>query len=94
MPLEKEGDENYTRIHGQLKAWNILTSWKIQKEAYRRAMLIKANILTDHKTENFQIYDSKNCICILDKSSGVVIKYNYNINEIRIFFTNLSKIFI
>ena len=53
MPLEKEGDENYTRIHGQLKAWNILTSWKIQKEAYRRAMLVKANILTDHKTENF-----------------------------------------
>ena len=90
-PAEKSDDQNYERIHGQLKAWNILTSWKIQREAYRRAMLIKANILANNNHENFQIYDDENHICIVDKSSGVVKKYNYNISRIRIFLINLFR---
>tara|TARA_B100000614_G_scaffold156747_1_gene138735 strand:- start:703 stop:1722 length:1020 start_codon:yes stop_codon:yes gene_type:complete len=92
-PSEKSVDQNYERIHGQLKAWNILTSWKIQKEAFRRAMLIKANILANHNPENFQIYDDQNHICIVDKSSGVVKKYNYNISRVMIFLKNLFRKF-
>ena len=48
-PEEKGDAENYERIHGQLKAWSILTSWRMQREAFRRAMLIKANIIASDK---------------------------------------------
>ncbi len=92
-PLEKSTDQNYERIHGQLKAWNILTSWKMQKEAFRRAMLVKANILANHNPENFQIFEEENYICLLDKSSGVVKKYNYNISKFKIFLKNLFRKF-
>ena len=84
-PEEKGDDENYERIHGQLKAWSILTSWRMQREAFRRAMLIKANIIASDNPENFQIYDNDSSIYIVNKSSGVVKKYNYNINKISIF---------
>ena len=43
-PEKKKDDDEYMRLSGQVKAWNILTSYRIQKEAFRRAMLIKANI--------------------------------------------------
>ena len=90
-PEQKSGDENYNRINGQLIAWDILTSWKIQKEAYRRAMLIKTNIMASHDPENFQIYDDESHICIVDKSTGVVKKYNYNISKLKIFINNFYR---
>ena len=90
-PENKDDDENYNRLHGQIKTWNILTSTKIQKEAFRRAMLIKANIVFANKIENFNIYETKNNICVKNKSSGVVVKYNYNINAIRLYFVNLFR---
>ena len=92
-PEEKGDDENYERIHGQLKAWSILTSWRMQREAFRRAMLIKANIIASDNPENFQIYDNDSSICIVNKSSGVVKKYNYNINKISIFLKNFLRKF-
>ena len=92
-PEEKGDDDNYERIHGQLKAWNILTSWKMQKEAFRRAMLIKANIISSDNPENFQIYDNDRSICIFNKSSGVVKKYNYNISRFKVFIKNFLRKF-
>jgi len=92
-PEEKGDDENYERIHGQLKAWNILTSWRMQREAFRRAMLIKANIITNYNPEDFQIYDNDSSIYIVNKSSGVVKKYNYNVNKLSIFLKNFLRKF-
>ena len=56
-------------------------------------MLIKANIIASDNPENFQIYDNDSSICI-NKSSGVVKKYNYNINKLVYFKKFLRKIFI
>ena len=44
----------------------------MQREAFRRAMLIKANIIASDNPENFQIYDNDSSIYIVNKSSGVV----------------------
>ena len=44
------------------------------QRGFRRAMLIKANIISSDNPENFQIYDNDSSICIVNKSSGVVKK--------------------
>ena len=72
-PEEKGDAENYERIHGQLKAWSILTSWRMQREAFRRAMLIKANIIASDNPENFQIYDN-NIISLLNNCARPPVK--------------------
>jgi len=92
-PEVKNEEDNYKRIHGQLKAWNILTSVKIQKEAYRRAMILKANIKYNNLLDNHKIYDLGSNICIENKSSGVVEKYNYNVNCIKIVINNFIRKF-
>ena len=97
-PEEKNVNDNYNRIHGQLKMWNILTSPKIQREAKRRAMIIKANILYCDKCndvqENYKIYDdNKNNICIQDNLNKKIIKYNYSVNSLKIFFVNFYRKF-
>ena len=92
-PEVKNEEDNYKRIHGQLKAWNILTSVKIQKEAYRRAMIMKANIKYNNLLDNHKIYDLGSNICIENKSSGVVEKYNYNVNGIKIVINNFIRKF-
>ncbi len=92
-PKAKNDDENYERIHGQLIAWNILTSAKIQKEAFRRSMLVKANIFYGDKTDEYDIYDENSNICIKHKSSSDIIKYNYNVNIIKIYTKNLFRKF-
>lgn len=92
-PEAKNEEDNYKRIHGQLKAWNILTSVKIQKEAYRRAMIMKANIKYNNLLDNHKIYDLGSNICIENKSSGVVEKYNYNVNGIKIVINNFIRKF-
>ncbi len=90
-PEVKNDEENYERINGQLISWNILTSAKIQKEAFRRSMLVKANIFYGNKTNEYDIYDENNNICIRHKSSRDIIKYNYNVNIIKIYVKNLFR---
>ena len=99
-PKEKNDDENYQRIHGQLKMWNILISPKTQKEAKRRAMIIKANIIYYDKYNlvysdeysPYKIYDdNKNNICIRDNSNKKIIKYNYSVNSLKIIIVNFYR---
>ena len=92
-PEPKNDEENYERIHGQLKAWNILTSAKIQKEAFRRAMIMKAHIKYNDNINDYEIYDFAGNVCVKNKSSGVVEKYNYNVNSVKISLTNLIRKF-
>lgn len=92
-PEPKNDEDNYIRIHGQLKAWNILTSVKMQKEAYRRAMIMKAHIKYNNYLDNYQIQDSGSNILVKNKSSGFVEKYNYNVNCVKIIFVNFIRKF-
>lgn len=93
-PEEKNDDDNYNRIHGQLKMWNILVSSKTQKEAKRRAMIIKANILYYDKYSPCKIYDdNKNNICVRDNSNKKIIKYSYSVNNLKIFIVNFYRKF-
>lgn len=90
-PEEKSEEDLYRRINGQLKVWDILTSAKIQKEAFKRAMIIKANIIFFKDIDNFDIFDTGTKICIKNKSSGVVTKYSYSVNRIIILINNFFR---
>jgi len=92
-PEDKFGEDNYNRIHGQLKAWNILTSGKMQKEAKRRAMLIKANIIYNDKDRPYKIYNNKNYIIVKDNSDKIIMKYKYSVNYLSIFLVNFCRKF-
>ena len=89
-PEKKKGDDEYMRLSGQVKAWNILTSYHMQKEAFRRAMLIKANILTN-KFNNFSIYEKNNKIYIENNETNERKAYSYNLSFIKIYFTNFFR---
>ena len=93
IPEPKNSEDNYKRIHGQLKAWSILTSAKMQKEAYRRAMIMKAHIKYSHCLDNYEIHDSGSKIMVINKSSGFVEKYNYNVNSAKIKLVNFIRKF-
>ena len=93
-PEEKNDDDNYNRIHGQLKAWKILTSSKMQKEAKRRAMIIKANIMYHDTKGTYKIYDdNKKYIIIRDSFDNIIIKYKYSVNTFRIQIINFLRNF-
>tara|TARA_Y100000590_G_scaffold458396_1_gene613023 strand:+ start:767 stop:1804 length:1038 start_codon:yes stop_codon:yes gene_type:complete len=94
-PEEKSDADNYERISGQIKAWNILISAKVQREAKRRAMLAKANIVNYNKIDDCKIYDDGRNICVITQDSSKVenIKYSYGVNYIKIFITNFYRKF-
>ena len=81
---EEGDDENYERIHGQLKHgyFNLMEN---AEGSFSSRNVNKANIIASDNPENFQIYDNDSSICIVNKSSGVVKKYNYNVNKLVYF---------
>ena len=92
-PEEKTYEENYIRIHGQLKCWKIITSARVQKEAYRRAIILKCNIKFNNIINDVIIYESGNYICVKNKLSGVIIKYKFTVNNVNIFLKNFFRKF-
>ena len=53
-------------------------------------MLIKANILTN-KFNNFSIYEKNNKIYIENNETNERKAYSYNLNFIKIYFTNFFR---
>ena len=91
-PIEKNEDENYKRIHGQIANWNILTSPKTQREAKRRALILKANILYFDRISEVKINDTGKHIIIKDnKKINKDIKYNYSVKNLDIILKNFIR---
>lgn len=78
-----------------IKAMQICQSYKMQLEARRRAILIKANIIAYSKQlHNYEIIDikSKKQIRIVDKTNNIkLFSYSYKVNWLSITFTNLWR---
>ena len=53
-------------------------------------MLVKANILTN-KFNNFSIYEKNNKIYIENNETNERKAYSYNLNFIKIYFTNFFR---
>jgi len=104
QPDKKEYQDQYERINGQLKKWKILTSYKSQKEAKRRAMKLIAMILYEKYNNYTEITYSRNSINLVNnnmknnkKQKNIKLSYRINYlphiinNNIRLlYFLNYS----
>ena len=90
-----EGAAQRKRIRDNNRAWFVLMSAKMQREAKRRAMLIKANIIArGYQKENpssalaFCCYNRKNMIIIENSKGEVIERLSYKVPSITITLTN------
>ncbi len=85
-------DKRWKHISDHIKAMEICQSYKMQLEARRRAVLIKANILAmKNKYENYTVktIPSKKEIHVTNKDNHIIIaKYSYKVSRIAIRLTN------
>lgn len=88
-------DKAWKHCSDHIKAMQICQSYKMQLEARRRAVLIKANIIAYSKQlQNYGIVDikSKKRIRIADKANNVTLfTYSYKVNWLSISFTNVWR---
>ncbi len=93
-PERKNKEEQYKRIRGQIFAWNVLTSSKMQKESKRRAMLLVAHIIMNKNPEIFSkvTYNRSNILLIKNKKNKTY-NISYKINSFKIFWTNFYRKF-
>lgn len=89
-----KGDKRYTRLAINTRAWFILMSHKIQQEANRRAMKLKASILTSDIKENVIIIERANdCkFLIVNMSNEIVTCIPYRLSKIKIGIINFMRI--
>jgi glycosyltransferase involved in cell wall biosynthesis len=90
LGMAKDKEWRHHRDH--IKAMEICQSPKMQLEARRRAILIKANILAyTYELSNYTIQDiksSKEIWIINAKTKAVIEKFDYNVNRLFILLTN------
>ncbi len=90
LGIDPEKEWKHSRDH--IKAMQICQSYKMQLEASRRAMLIKANMLVyAHQLTQYEIVDmqSKQQIQLINKDNNAIIeKLDYRLNWLAITLTN------
>ncbi len=90
-----EGEALKQRIRDNLRTWFILMSHRMQQEAKRRAMLLKATIIASTIQDNKQMTvqeDARSCAFLVYDSNGVVVeKLSYRLSYIRITLTNFLR---
>ncbi len=86
--LSGELKDRRTRQH--VKSWMILMSYDMQREALRRAMLLKAHIIAEQKVlKNFQITDNKIMQqIVLLNIEGDNYLFSYRLSRLKIFLVN------
>jgi len=97
-PEEKNQENNYLRINGQLQKWKILTSHKFQKEAKKRSMKILANIFLEENNVFSGITYSKNSVNLINVNAKSGKKYknmnlDYKINYLLHTLKNYIRLF-
>ena len=90
-PEEKDENEKYERYNGQLKAWDILVSPKVQKIAKKRAMKLILMIMQHKHSEISYIENTSSYKLYKDKKFFLVL--NYNINSLKYNVNNFFRKF-
>lgn len=88
-----EGEKARERIAGGITAWFILMSHKMQVEAKRRAMLLKAHIIAA-KNPHYaaaEVKHKKRVHIIDTRTEKVVESYSYRLSRIKIGLRNLYR---
>ena len=92
--LQQDEETKYNRINGGIKSWFILNSYKMQKEAKRRSMLLKANIKNFENNHKYQITDDKpnSMIRIIDQDN-IIESLSYSLPKLKITWRNFTRKF-
>ena len=93
-PEEKNLIEERKRIHGQLIAWPILTSSKVQMNAKKLAMQLLANIINNQTDNKYIISQKKSYIILSDSSKLEKVRLNFSVNYFKILVTNFYRKFL
>lgn len=85
-------EQSRKRAIGGIKAWLTLVSYRMQVEAYRRAMHLKGFIVAHDKgIKNFDLKDnfSQKTLQLINKDTGNTIEvFPYKLNRFKIFIQN------